>query len=255
MSDFQFILTAKGKTHVGMKRKQNQDSFFVGQKEGIFIVADGMGGHLGGEIASQLATESIVNYLVSEEDSNLPSQERLSNAICVANEVIYEKSKTDPSLHGMGTTVTALYFKDRQVHIAQVGDSRCYFILPPNQIWQLTRDHSLVEEKLRAGLITRERVKIDPMKNVITLSVGYEAQVRPDIYCMEVKPQTVFVICCDGISNMLSNTEICSIVNPVFLEQNSLEQAAQDLIDASNEKGADDNITGIVIQIGEALAG
>jgi serine/threonine protein phosphatase PrpC len=236
---------AFGASHVGMKRKQNQDSFLVDTDLGLFIVADGMGGHLGGEVASKLAVETIADSIRQKMESR---SEALAAAIDSANTAIWKKAADNPALRGMGTTTTALFFFENTLHIGHVGDSRCYLILTPGQIWQLTRDHSLVQEKLRAGLITRDQVKTDRMKNVITRSVGFEERVSADIYQMSYHKGDVFVVCCDGVSNMLSDAEICSLVTHAFSEGRDEVSPAQALIDAANERGADDNVTAVVIK-------
>lgn len=248
MSHIPYRLLAAGATHVGMKRSRNQDSFLVDLNLGLFIVADGMGGHLGGEVASKLAIESIASYLQTHSNDLKPASPFVS-AIESANEVIQQKAINDPTLQGMGTTTTALYFCGETLYIGHVGDSRCYYIFSRDRIWQLTRDHSLVQEKVRAGLITHEQAKTDKMKNVITRSVGFEERVLVELYQMSYQAGDVFVVCCDGISNMLSNTEICATVTQALLKRGSVELAAQSLINVSNEKGADDNVTTIVIQV------
>ena len=151
-------------THVGMKRKQNQDSAAIQEALGLFILADGMGGHQGGEIASALCVEKVSEHFTKNPAT--PDALLLHQSLLQANQAIFDRSQAEPQLRGMGTTGTVLKLaKDGIAHIAQVGDSRAYY-WNSQGIWQLTQDHSLVQEKLRAGLIQRDQMKTDEMKNV-----------------------------------------------------------------------------------------
>lgn len=242
-------LKAAGLTHIGMKRKQNQDNFLLVSEQRLFVVADGMGGHKGGETASYLAVHSIADYLKSEDAANiLDPSARLHQAMLAANSAIQNKGQSDPSLQGMGTTTVAMYFSSDQLYIGHVGDSRCY-LLHPNRVWQITRDHSLVQEKLRAGLITRDQLKTDRMKNVITRSVGFENEVDVEIYQLEPHPGDVFVVCSDGLSGMVEDNIISATIDEYVFKQDSLEGAAQKLIELANANGGDDNVTAVVVQV------
>lgn len=236
-------------TDIGLKRQQNQDSALVRPELGLFVVADGMGGHMGGETASALAIETILQSIRSNEmHSEKTSNERMRDAIQSANLAIYDYAIEHPELQGMGTTVTALLFTETSLVIGQVGDSRCYFSTP-NSIWQLTRDHSFVQEKLRAGLITREQLKTDRMKNVITRSVGFEPNLKIDVYEMEIQKGDVFLACSDGLSGQVEDFEIQKILQKnIFLDQN-FEQTVTHLIQTANSKGGEDNVTIIVLQV------
>ncbi|CAM6053602.1 unnamed protein product [Sphagnum tenellum] len=236
-------------TDVGKKRSQNQDSSASHPDLGLFIVSDGMGGHQGGEIASALAVETISNCIrdIVKKENWEPAQ-AISEAIRAANLVIYEKSQAEPKLNGMGTTTTALLFKDSRLTIGHVGDSRCYY-LRKNAVWQATRDHSLVQEKLRAGLITRSQLKTDRMKNVITRSVGFQPKIDVEIYQMNVLPQDSFLLCSDGLSGLVEEAEIVEITNRDIYESQNLQKAVDDLIAAANANGGSDNITSILVQV------
>ncbi|MBI3534854.1 MAG: serine/threonine-protein phosphatase, partial [Deltaproteobacteria bacterium] len=174
-------------TNIGLKRQQNQDSGFVLPDHGLFLLADGMGGHSGGEIASKLVVQCVSEYFTNtiNEKQDLPDMmnpnELVQNSIRAANLAIYQRSTEDIELQGMGTTTVMLLFNNQKLIIGNVGDSRCYFFRP-QCIWQLTKDHSLVQEKLRAGLITREQLRTDKSKNVITRSVGFEPHLMVDLY-------------------------------------------------------------------------
>ncbi len=237
------------KTDIGRKRTKNQDYGAAFKDLGLFIVSDGMGGHQGGEIASSTAVESIHSYISRQMENNTPRSEKMIGlAIQAANKAIYLKSLKDPGLQGMGTTTTALLFHDNLLHIGHVGDSRCYFFRP-HAAWQITRDHSLVQEKLRAGLITRDQVKTDHMKNVITRSVGYEQTVEVETYQVEVQSGDCFLICSDGLSGLIEESKMLEIVDYELLERGDAQAAAEHLVSMANEYGGDDNITSLIVQV------
>lgn len=222
------IVTARFRTafatDIGQRRSQNQDNLAVDPDLGLFVVADGMGGHQGGETASAMATENtmeIVRAGVLGKDGNWAPAELISEAIRNASSAIFNRSLQTPNLHGMGTTTTALLAKDGHLTIGHVGDSRCYLFrrkddTEPYSIWQLTRDHSLVQEKLRAGIITREEIKTDRMKNVITRSVGFESQIQVETYHIETKPGDIYLICSDGLSGLVMDDEMLRIIQRNF---------------------------------------
>lgn len=239
-------------TDIGRKRQQNQDNGAAVPELGLFVVADGMGGHQGGETASAIAVEVIPQVVREGVQHGAVDPKRLiSEAIRKANDTIFEKAQGYPSLHGMGTTTTALFFHNGTLTIGQVGDSRCYFFRP-NAIWQLTRDHSLVQEKLRAGIITREQAKTDRMKNVITRSVGFEPGVSVETFEMPVQRGDVFLVCSDGLSGLLEDPEMLEIVQKKLLDAGNIEETVKDLIAQANANGGDDNITAIAIQVLDA---
>ncbi len=171
---------------IGTKREKNQDYGLCLPEEGLFVVADGMGGHQGGEIASKICVETLHQVLADSAKDGEPASETLIVALRTANRAIYEKSLQDPSLKGMGTTLTALQVRGQHATILQVGDSRAYF-WNRSGIWQITRDHSYVQEKIRAGLIHRDQEKTDEMRNFITRSVGYELDVSGDLFGMAIE--------------------------------------------------------------------
>lgn len=239
-------------TNIGQKRAKNQDNCLALPQQGLFIVADGMGGHNGGETASSLAVETIGQYVERIQKSSLSWQPAptLQEAIAQANQVIFERSVEDPSLRGMGTTTTALLFKDDQVIIGHVGDSRCYLIdTQSSQLWQLTRDHSLVQERVRAGILTRAEAETHEMRNVITRSVGFEPQVPIDLYVKKIYPNDLFLICSDGLSSLVHDGEILKIIQETLAKEKTLQKATENLIKRANENGGDDNITAVLIQV------
>lgn len=243
-------LKAAGCSHVGMKRKQNQDNFLLAPELRLFVVADGMGGHKGGETASYLAVHTIADYF---RNNQAPSPQanpspKVLQAIQAANAAIQSKGMTDASLQGMGTTAVAMHFTSDKLFVGHVGDSRCYLV-HPDRIWQITRDHSLVQEKLRAGLITRAQLKTDKMKNVITRSVGFEAEVDIDVYMLEPHPGDVFVVCSDGLSGMVDDEDIRDIIGEHVFRQGNIELAVRTLIETANAHGGDDNVTAVVVRV------
>jgi serine/threonine protein phosphatase PrpC len=234
-------------TDIGMKRKQNQDSGLVRADLGLFMVADGMGGHQGGETASKLCVEKVAEYLEAHLKDPDKSQ-ALEQALQTANRAIFDTSEKDPKLQGMGTTATILRISGDLATIVQVGDSRAYY-WNKTGLWQLTRDHSLVQEKLRAGLITRSQVKIDEMKNVITRSVGYEASVKADVYQFQVQKGDGFLICSDGLSGPVDDALIFEILEESTSSGVSLVDTAHKFVKSANGRGGDDNVTVVLVKL------
>ena len=239
-------------TDIGSKRAKNQDSGLASAERGFCMIADGMGGHRGGETASRLAVERQSAVLSESVD---PGQvpELLLEGVRQAHDSIYRLSQEDESLRGMGTTSTVLMLdspkKPQEAWIAHVGDSRCY-LLKPGAIWQLTRDHSLVQEKLRAGLITREQVRTEAMKNVITRSMGFEMQLDADVYHLDVEKDDVFLLCSDGLTGLVEDPEILASVEK-FRSSRDWEACARSLIALANERGGDDNISVGILHVGD----
>lgn len=235
-------------TDIGRKRSQNQDNMAALPEVGLFVVADGMGGHRGGETASQMAVETISEFVRTEiRKPDWNPRAVIVEAIRTANSAIHQRSSREPQLQGMGTTTTALLFKDERLVIGHVGDSRAYFFRP-RAVWQATRDHSFVQEKLRAGLITRAEVKNDRMKNVITRSVGFEPQVNVEVYEMAVRPGDTFLVCSDGLSGLVDDLGMLAIVQRALFENRDIKRATGELIEAANCNGGDDNVTTIMIE-------
>lgn len=235
-------------TDIGRRRSQNQDSGASWSDLGLFVVADGMGGHRGGEIASNMAVEAIFNVIKKDlSRSRAHPKEVLTEAVKHANSTIFTRSRNEAALQGMGTTATTLWFTEDKLSVAHVGDSRCY-LLSGEAIWQLTRDHSLVQEKLRAGLITREQSKTDRMKNVITRSVGFDAPFAVDVYEYQPKPSDLFLACSDGLSGQLEDSEILALVRSHADAPGGLQTAVDALIHAANDHGGDDNITALLVR-------
>jgi PPM family protein phosphatase len=244
---------------IGKRRAQNQDSGGAYPEIGLFVVADGMGGHRGGEVASKIAVEAIHEVAAASIKAGKTSTEALTAGATQANIRIMDRAKNEPELEGMGTTTTSLRFENDKIYIGHVGDSRCY-LLKPEGIWQLTRDHSLVQEKLRAGMITRDQLKTDRMKNVITRSVGFDLHFGIDVYEYAPERGDLFLLCSDGLTGPVDDEEIFAIANkvyfsvaatPDFKDRTSgfgplLQHLAEALVAAANDGGGDDNITALV---------
>lgn len=232
-------------TSVGKVRAVNEDSFFVseiGEHDALLaMVADGMGGHNAGEIASAEAVKTLKSSITSAMNS---PKDALEIAIQCANNSIYNMSKNTPTLHGMGTTVTACVICNDKVTAAHVGDSRLYLIRS-GAIAQITKDHSLVEMLLESGSITKEDAKHHPQKNVITRALGTNNSVETDIYEFDVLDGDVILLCSDGLVNMLDDGVILSMIT----ECGDFSHIANDLVTAAENAGGDDNITAILIKL------
>jgi PPM family protein phosphatase len=248
-----------GITDIGRKRQKNEDSYLVNDHVHLYIVADGMGGHVGGEFASKIAVstvEEIVkgvdkneayrqSYLYFESEGGKPNEITLREAISKAGSKICQKAIEEPELKGMGTTATVLLIDSGKALIAHVGDSRAYCVRNA-QIRQLTEDHSLVNEQVKSGLITEAEAKTHQLKNIITRSVGVQEEVEIDTVIAEVAKDDVYVLCSDGLSNLVDDQEIANAVNENAKDP---EGAARTLVDLANQRGGDDNITLILVRI------
>ncbi len=249
-------IEARGITDVGQRRDHNEDAYLVDEGLGLYVVADGMGGHAGGGTASRLAVETIQATITRAkksdpdrfgtgdgDDTRVP--DLLREAVEDACKVIYDTAQSDAELAGMGTTVTAVLLDGRTAFVAHVGDSRCY-LLRDGRIYQVSEDHSLVNEQLKAGAISAEEAKHSRFKNIITRSVGFEQQVVVDLMGLELQAGDGVVVCCDGLSNLVDDPEILSIV-----DESPIDLAPGRLVALANDRGGDDNITVIVIRAGQ----
>ncbi len=233
-------INVAGKSDIGRKRSNNQDSFLVAPHLSLFVVADGMGGHSGGEVASAMAVKTFEKFFSEKSDQAI--DKKLVEAAVMANQAIYEQSQKDPSLRGMGTTLTAATVDWPWMYITQVGDSRCY-LFRDGELFQVTEDHSQYYELLRAGMI-QEIESYGVQKNVITRSVGYEKNVNVDLYARKVEKGDRYLLCSDGLTGMVSNEQIAQI-----LQNFDAEQAVQNLVELANLQGGEDNISVIVFDI------
>lgn len=231
-------------TDIGKKRKLNQDFVYVsddpvGNLPNLFIVADGMGGHKAGDYASKYTVETVIREIKSSLEEN--PVRILSKAIRVANDQIRRKAGEDENLYGMGTTVVAASCLGRYLQVANVGDSRLYII--NDEIRQITRDHSLVEEMVRMGGIDRKTARNHPDKNIITRAIGARDTVEIDFFHEELKPGDIVLMCSDGLTNMLEDEDIHRILR----EKTSIQERAAKLVETANNNGGKDNIAVIII--------
>lgn len=241
-------IDARGATDVGLVRPVNQDSFLVQPQKGLFIVADGMGGHAGGEIASNLCIEEVSQFIHIHlhESSNQTDGSQilriLENAINNASIKIYEQALEKHELRGMGTTATVLQIIANHAYIGHVGDSRLYLVRA-GFIYQITADHSLVSEQVRAGKLTQEEADRHQLRNIITRSVGYQERELVDTFSFALEDQDIILMCSDGLHGKIQDRELTKIV-----QKNDVD-AIHELIDLANERGGEDNITVIVAKI------
>jgi serine/threonine protein phosphatase PrpC len=234
------------KTDVGMKRTHNEDYFSLIEDEQLFLVADGMGGHASGEVASKMAAETIGEfYQRTREDRSLSYIEnRLVCGIKLANLRIFETSNRDLRYKGMGTTIVSTLVSGDKIYVGHVGDSRVYRVREGG-ISQLTRDHSLLEDYKEAKPdMTEEEERNFPHKNVITRALGMRETVQVDIRSHQIKSGDVYILCSDGLSGMVVDEQIGQIAS----NAKSLERAVAELVDAANRNGGTDNVTTLLLQ-------
>ncbi|AFS78686.1 protein phosphatase-2C [Gottschalkia acidurici 9a] len=237
---------------IGKVREINQDSYFYfdDEKLPIFIVADGMGGHKAGEIASNLAISVIKEYYEKNKENIINGEmfvpKFINESIDLANEEIIKEANEDESLKGMGTTVTMGIMFEKDIYVGHVGDSRAY-LLRDNKLIQLTHDHSLVGELLRSGSITKEEAFNHPKKNIITRALGTNSNVNVDIVTKEVTTKDIIILCTDGLTNMVSEERIVDVVN----NTENMTDSCNILANTANELGGIDNITIMIMRIKE----
>jgi PPM family protein phosphatase len=248
-------IVAYGLSHVGRQRQHNEDSFLVADDAKLFLVADGMGGHAAGEIASRIAVDSISEFILhtKEDDGTWPhaydehfkrSTNRLMAAVRMANTRVLEAMRKDARLRGMGTTVVACLADGETMSVAHVGDSRAYMIRD-QKLQRITNDHSWVFEQVQAGMLTEAEAEKHPLRNVITRALGGALQVNPDASEIEVRPGDVFLLCSDGLTGMVPEDEILRVVTQ---SNGDLQKACQRLIEEANERGGLDNVTAILVK-------
>jgi PPM family protein phosphatase len=238
------IVEQAGRTDVGRQRTANEDSLAV--RPPLFAVADGMGGAKAGEVASAVAVEAVEGA----RESDQPAEAQLADIVRAANRRIYDLAVADESRRGMGTTLTLAKVHGDEVSLAHVGDSRAYR-MRDGELSQLTRDHSLVAELERSGQITAEAAEHHPQRSIITRALGPEPDVEVDTYTLAGREGDVFLICSDGLTSMISDEEVTSILRSAP----SLDDAAEALIRSANQSGGKDNITVILFRLGEGVPG
>ena len=233
-------------TDVGRRRSSNQDYAYVseepvGNLPNLFVVADGMGGHAAGDLASRYAVEALTKSSRKEKREKNPIR-ILTKGIEKANAEVLAKAGTDPALRGMGTTLVAATVSEGCLYVANVGDSRLYLIR--EHIRQVTKDHSLVEEMVRLGELTEEQARNHPDKNVITRAVGVYPEVRIDFFDEDLEGEDTILLCSDGLSNMVTDDAMEGIVKSC----KNLQEAALRLIETANENGGRDNIAVVLVR-------
>jgi protein phosphatase len=241
-------------TDVGQKREHNEDSYLCNDQLRLYAVADGMGGHQGGERASRVAVEVIEREMAIHANrlGGLMAEEAVHGALRgstqLASRTIFEMAQTNPHFAGMGTTLTGIWFHDRRLTLCHVGDSRAY-LLRDGAIRQLTEDHSWIQEQVRAGLVSPEDAVVSRFRNIITRSVGFESTVEPDLQTLAVEMGDCYLLCSDGLSNHVSVDEIGQI-----LTTQTYADAGRALVETANERGGDDNITCVIVYLAQSPA-
>ncbi|MDD6571321.1 MAG: Stp1/IreP family PP2C-type Ser/Thr phosphatase [Thermoflexaceae bacterium] len=238
-------MKAYSATDVGKVRKVNQDTVFcstdpVGNLPNLFIVADGMGGHKAGDLASRLTVETVVDMVQSLDDSDPITL--IGKAIHRANEVVLGKAREAEEFNGMGTTVVVSCIKDGMLYVANVGDSRLYVI--NKEIKQITRDHSLVEELVSMGQLDRKEARTNKNKNIITRAVGGMKVVMADYFEIQLEEKDMILMCTDGLTNMVEDEEIMGLVK----QKASIEVRVANLIQSANNHGGRDNVGVILVE-------
>ena len=252
-------ITYKAVSDVGRKRKGNEDSLFVNPEQHLFVVADGMGGHAAGEIASKVAVEAINEFVCltggDEEitwpfglDENISYDgNRLKTAIRYANRKVLEATKERSEYEGMATTVAAVLVDGDSANVGHVGDSRVY-LLRDGEITQLTSDHSWVNEQIQSGVISPDQARTHPLRNVVTRALGGKPDLLVDMLLHKIQSGDILLLCSDGLTTMITDEEIVRVVRDAG---NDVEKAAPALVANANAKGGEDNITVLLLRFDE----
>ena len=255
-------IVSGGVTDVGRVRTNNEDCYRIVAPQNLFVLSDGMGGEAHGEVASALAVETVVKHCL-DADANPASlvlgemqpgwsakTKRLSTAVHLANENIFKSAEENPERHGMGATLTAAWIDGTKLSIAHVGDSRAY-LLRSGSLLQLTRDHSLVAEQVRRGILTAAEAEESEMQSVLLRALGAQPEIEVDAEEHILFPRDVLLLCCDGLTRMVTEPEIAGTLQA----ETNPTRAAEKLIALANERGGLDNITVIVVRLDKASKG
>lgn len=237
-----------GATEVGKERANNEDYFLVSLKKNLHIVADGMGGHNAGEIASLNATETINDYFTSEllfqiRNNEMSIETEMKQSLLKANQIILEMAKTNNDYHGMGCTAVVAMIRGNTLHLCHVGDARAY-VCNEGGIQLLTTDHSKVMDLVKAGQMTMEEARTSPLKNELSQAIGSPTPIVPDYNCHVLKDGDKVLLCSDGLWDMLSDEEIYEIIR----QKKSAKLLCEELVTMANDAGGHDNITIVVIE-------
>ncbi|MBN1933646.1 MAG: Stp1/IreP family PP2C-type Ser/Thr phosphatase [Anaerolineae bacterium] len=254
-----FQLVSAGQSHPGQRRQLNEDAWRIaGQNDAphlwpergrLFAVADGMGGHAAGEVASQLAIDTLFQEYYRDDGPVIPMTARLEQAITVANRAVYRQSVSDKAQSGMGTTLVVAVVREDWLTVASVGDSRVY-LLRGGETKQITHDHSWVAEQVEAGVLTEDEARAHIYRSVVTRSIGHHQDVQIDTFEFLLDSGDIVLLCSDGLSGQVSDAEIA-----LTLGQNPLNEAVERLIELANLAGGPDNITVVVLQVSESATG
>ena len=248
-------VSAWGTSDRGLARTHNEDCFEIDEEQRLYLVADGMGGHRHGEVASRLAVDTIGGFLgrVAGGDATMPSlpEPRLSRqanllkmALRLAHDEVLRAIRDDPRLAGMGTTVVALGLDGSTASVAHVGDSRAYLVRG-GELELLTQDHTWVNEQVTAGFLSHDQARVHPLKNVVTRALGGESRLEVDVREVEVEPGDLYLLCSDGLTTMLSDREIERCAR----DDGAPQQICRSLIEAANRRGGLDNVTVVALKI------
>lgn len=231
-------------TDVGLRREINQDSILVDRDLNLFVVADGMGGHKGGEVASGIAIEAVREVFMQKSGSGrVVPKDLVEEAYSEASRRIHHRASVDnPELMGMGTTMVLLWAYKGKLYIGNVGDSRAYVYREPGLLWQITEDHSLINEQVRAGVISEEDAPNVIGRNVITRSVGFEKEVLVDVFQRDFRVDEKYLLCSDGLSGLVSGDKIAKL-----MREGSPEKVVTKCVKEAKNAGGDDNISVICI--------
>jgi PPM family protein phosphatase len=252
-------ITYQALTDVGRKRKGNEDSLFVNAEQNLFVVADGMGGHAAGEIASRVAVDSINEFVCltsgDEEitwpfglDENISYDgNRLKTAIRYANRKVLEATKEKSEYEGMATTVAAVLLDGETANLGHVGDSRVY-VVREGEIIQLTSDHSWVNEQIQSGVISADQARSHPLRNVVTRALGGKPDLQVDMQVHKVQAGDILLLCSDGLTTMIPDEDIAKVVQE---SEGDVEKAAKALVATANARGGEDNITVLLLRFDE----
>ncbi len=244
------------RSDIGRKRKGNEDALSLSREQGLYVVADGMGGHAAGEVASRIAVDAIEEFVAATggndeitwpyglDDAISYDGNRLKTAIRHANRKVIEAMRQSSEYEGMATTVAAVLVDGDMAHLAHVGDSRIY-LWSQSELRQLTVDHSWVNEQIQNGIISPEQARSHPLRNVVTRALGGRSELVVDVQSRRVKPGELLLLCSDGLTTMVPDVDIARILAAA---DGDIARAAQSLVDEANERGGEDNITVILLR-------
>jgi len=237
-------------TDPGVQRTYNDDSIAVSEKWGVVVLADGMGGHQAGDVAARMVTDTVLSELAHSASRHIEksqAQRAMSDAVRKANRAIHERAKTNKRFNGMGATLVALRFLPGLATVGHVGDARLY-LLRDERLEQLTLDHSLLQEQVSGGLISGEDAKVSHNRNFVTRALGVEEDIEPEVGTLQPRPGDLFLLCSDGLNDMVDNADIELVLNAL---KGNIGLAARQLVMIANDHGGHDNVSVILVKVGE----